>query len=163
MNFALSEDFYPREQIIELKHFLNTNDELFIQSRYGKEFKDLNLIPNKMNDIVSTMLGRRATLIDSQSGIFRKPEHCHIHFEEFSTIKEWCMVVALEETTFNLMKHKSGCYSALQETNLDYNYFPEWDYYANILVRENQCIIYRPWLFHSIERGLVQYFKVIVD
>jgi len=37
----------------------------------------------------------------------------------------------------------------------------EWDIYTNILLEPNQGVIFRPWLFHSIENGLVQYYRLV--
>jgi len=37
----------------------------------------------------------------------------------------------------------------------------EWDVCVNIRLEANQGVIFRPWLFHSIEDGLVQYYRLL--
>ena len=89
--------------------------------------------------------------------------NCIIHFEAFDSLNEWCFVVALERTTFNLYHHVSGAKSALDGYKFNYRNLFEWDYDVNILLQPNQGIFFRPWLFHSLENGIIQYYKILTE
>jgi len=47
-----------------------------------------------------------------------------------------------------------------KDINLIRNLF-EWDVCVNIRLEQNQGVIFRPWLFHSVEDGIVQYYRLI--
>jgi hypothetical protein len=85
-----------------------------------------------------------------------------IHFESFDAINEWCFVMPIKETTINFLYHKeTKARTSLEHASLDYRYFPDWDYYANVLLKPGDGIFFRPWLFHSLERGMVHYFRMV--
>ena len=43
---------------------------------------------------------------------------------------------------------------------VNYQDFRDWDYHTNILLEPNEGVIFRPWLFHSLEEGLVQVYRL---
>jgi hypothetical protein len=138
----------------------------FIDKEYGLEVDQFNLTFPGLDPIFSKLVGEEVTVDDERSGIFRKPTNCLIHFESFDTLNEWCFIIALERTTFNLYNHLESfgvvnARSALDGYRWNYRNMFEWDYYTNILLEPNQGVIFRPWLFHSIENGLVQYYRLI--
>jgi hypothetical protein len=138
----------------------------FTEKEYGLEVDQFNLTFPGLDPIFSKLVGEEVTVDEERSGIFRKPTNCLIHFESFDTLNEWCFIIALERTTFNLYNHleKFGVInarSALDEYRWNYQNLFEWDIYTNILLEPNQGVIFRPWLFHSIENGLVQYYRLV--
>jgi|APGre2960657373_1045057.scaffolds.fasta_scaffold13880_3 hypothetical protein len=138
----------------------------FTEKEYGLEVDQFNLTFPGLDPIFSKLVGEEVTVDEERSGIFRKPTNCLIHFEGFDTLNEWCFIIALERTTFNLYNHleKFGVInarSALDEYRWNYQNLFEWDIYTNILLEPNQGVIFRPWLFHSIENGLVQYYRLV--
>jgi hypothetical protein len=163
LNFILCDNFFPEQDIENLREFLNGNiDDLFHQSTYGLETKSKYPVRN-IDQIISKTISVPVTIIENQSSYFRKTDRCLIHYEMFNSPNEWCFFVAMEETTFNLHKHKCGADSALQKNNFDYKYTPDWDYYLNVLMKPNQGIFFRPWLFHSMEDGLTFNIKFTID
>ena len=145
----------------------------FVDKQYGKEIENLNMILPGMEPILSKVLGERVVIDSSRSGIFRKPMDNIIHFEEFDTLNEWCFVVALERTTLNIFHHLAnygkGAYgeidakTALDGWQFNYRNLFEWDLNTNILLEPNQGVFFRPWVFHSLQDGLVQYYRLITD
>jgi hypothetical protein len=143
----------------------------FVEKQYGHELENFNMIFSGLEPIFSKVLGERVVIDNKRSGIFRKPINNVIHFEEFDSLNEWCFVIALQKTTLNLFYHlkKDGEYrefdakTALDEWKFNYRNMFEWDYHTNILLEPNQGIFFRPWVFHSLEDGLVQYYRLLTD
>lgn len=138
----------------------------YVEKEYGLEVDNFNMTFPGLDPIFSKLVGEEVTVDDERSGIFRKPTNCLIHFESFDTLNEWCFIIALEKTTFNLYNHLESfgvvnARSALDGYHWNYRNMFEWDYYTNILLEPNQGVIFRPWLFHSIENGIVQYYRLI--
>jgi hypothetical protein len=161
-NFILCENFFNHGDFHNFSELVKSYEiEDWHEKEYGQELENFRLIPDIMEPAFRNILGNdNVHIIRNQSGFFRKPHNCLIHHESFASLNEWSFSICYEETTFNLLKHNSGVTSALQETNLNYKNFLNWDYYLNVLLKPGQGILYRPWLFHSLERGIVQYFKV---
>lgn len=154
-----ADNFFAEEDV---KKLLNVTYSLpFVDKEYGKEIENFNLILPDSSDIFSKVLGHPVTVDEERSGVFRRPMNCIIHFEGFDSHDEWCFLVALEPTTFNLYTHNSGAKSALEGFQFNYLNLFEWDYEVNILLKPNQGIFFRPWLFHSIEHGVVQYYRLL--
>jgi len=138
----------------------------YVEKEYGLEVENFNLTFPGLDDTFSKLVNEDVIVDDERSGIFRKPTNCQIHFEGFDTLNEWCFIIALERTTFNLYNHLESygvinARSALDGYKWNYKNMFEWDYYANILLERNQGVIFRPWLFHSLEDGLVQYYRLV--
>lgn len=159
-----ADNFFPDDDAEKLRRIASTLQ--FVSKPYGYEIDNFNLTFPGLDPVFSRLVGEEVTVDDTRSGVFRKPMNCIIHFEEFDSLNEWCFIVALEKTTFNLYNHlesfgKVDARSALDGYKWNYLNMFEWDYYANILLDQNQGVIFRPWLFHSIEDGLVQYYRLV--
>lgn len=143
----------------------------FVEKQYGYEIENFNMIFSGLEPILGKVLGERVIIDPKRSGVFRKPINNIIHFEEFDSLNEWCFIVALEKSTLNIFYHlkPNGEYrefdakTALDGWNFNYRNMFEWDYHTNILLEPNQGIFIRPWVFHSLEDGLVQYYRLITD
>jgi hypothetical protein len=99
------------------------------------------------------------TVIDERSGVFRKPKQ-FVHFEGFDSFNEWIFVVALQQSTFNIFEHQSGATSAIDGYKFNYMNLFEWDLTVNYVLKPGQGILFRPWLFHSFDNGLIQSFRL---
>jgi hypothetical protein len=129
-------------------------------SEYGAEVKNFNLLFPGIENLFSKAVGEQVVLEVEKSGLFRKPMF-GIHFEAFADLDEWCFVIALEPTTFNVFHHISGAESAMQGYQFGYRNPFEWgDAIVNIELKTNQGLFFRPWLFHSLDKGVVQYYKL---
>lgn len=135
----------------------------FTEKPYGLEVEDFNMILENAEPIMSRVLGERVIIDHKKSGLFRKPMNDIIHFEEFHSGDEWCFVVALERNTLNLYHHSSGVKNASQDWRFNYMDLFQWNLHTNILLEPNQGVFFRPWVFHSLDRGLVQYYRLIAD
>ena len=140
----------------------------FSMKQYGWELENFNMILSHLEPVMSRVLGERVVIDSGRSGVFRRPLNNVIHFEEFDSLNEWCFVVALERNTLNLYhhKHKDGtvdAHTALEGYAHNYRNLFEWDLHTNILMEPNQGVFFRPWVFHSLDQGLVQYYRLVTD
>ena len=131
----------------------------YLPAKFGLEVPDFNLIQPELLPRFRTILQDDKLEIDEKnSGVFRQPTHI-IHFEDFKTPLDWCFTVALTETTFNTYRHVSGVENALENPTLDGRNLFEWkEANASIKLEPNQCVFFRPWLYHSFEGGLTQHY-----
>jgi len=149
------------------------NSLRFQPTPYGLEIPNFNMILKGVEPILSRVLGERIQVEPESSGVFRRPLNNIIHFEKFSSADEWCFIVALEKTVVNLWHHISnselGDMSTANSSNVfegcEFNYLNpfEWKIHTNIALEPNQGIFIRPWVFHSLEDGMVQYYRLIAD
>jgi hypothetical protein len=153
----LVDGFYSKNDLFEISNVSKTLK--YHESEFGEEILDFNLIIDNSDKIFSDFLDGKYKVDRENSGVFRKPT-LNIHYEHHETIDDWRFFTALEQTTFNLFKHKSGAVSSLENKNLNFNDFTEWDYVTNILLEPNQGLFFRPWLFHSIQGGTIQYYNI---
>ena len=153
----LVDNFYPDGDLFNLQEVSKTVN--YKQTEFGEESVDFNLIVDNADKIFSKFLEGNYRVDKDNSGIFRKPM-MNIHFESSKTDDDWVFFTALEQTTFNLFRHNSGADNSFQETNLNFADFTQWNYTTNILLEPNQGIFFRPWLFHSIQGGLIQYYRL---
>lgn len=139
----------------------------FQQKEYGYELDNFNMVLSGLEPILSIVLGERVAIDHKRSGIFRRPFNNVIHYERFDSLNEWCFIVALEKTTLNLYHHKSpkgiDAETALHGQNFNYKNLFEWDLHTNILLEPNQGVFIRPWVFHSLDPALVQYYRLVTD
>jgi hypothetical protein len=140
----------------------------FSPKSYGWELENFNMVFSKLEPIMSQVLGERVVIDHHRSGIFRKPLNNVIHFEEFQSLNEWAFVCALEKNTLNLYHHIDTDGNTDAETALDnykFNYMNlfEWNLHTNILLEPSQGVFFRPWVFHSLDQGLVQYYRLLTD
>jgi hypothetical protein len=164
--------FFPNNDAENLK---NLSDGLqFVESSHGMEVQNFNLIFPDSELIFHKVLGERVIVDTKKSGVLRKPNNNLIHFEEFETTDEWCFIVALEKTTVNFWYHIDPTQSLgeLGEPNaktvfdgykFNYRNLFEWKIHTNIILETNQCLFYRPWVFTSLESGVIQYYRLLAD
>lgn len=143
----------------------------YVEREYGFEIPDFNLILPGAAAVFSKMLGEEVDIDKKRAGIIRRPHNNMIHFESFEDPNEWCFILALTRTTLNLYKHVADIrYNELNKTNsvnvfqgFEYNYknMFEWDIHTNIILECNQGVFIRPWVFHSLDDGLVQYYRIV--
>ncbi len=131
----------------------------FKQKEFGKELEDFNMVPNDADALFSKVLNKKVIVDGDNSGVFRYPE-LFIHFEGFSALNEWIFVVAIDNSTFNIYENQCGAKHALHGHNFNYRNLFEWDLTVNYLLQPGQGILFRPWLFHSFDQGLIQVFRL---
>lgn len=169
-----ADDFFPNNDAQNLKNLAEILN--YVQRPYGYEAENFNLIFPDSEIIFNKVLGERVIVDVKRSGVIRRPNNNAIHFEDFESAEEWCFIVALEPTTINFFYHldsttsvgevgDTDCKNALQLNgrNFDYNNLFEWRIHSNILMETNQCLFIRPWVFHSLQDGLVQYYRLLPD
>lgn len=153
-----ADDFYPEEEATNLFHAIYSVK--FQPSHYGNEIPNFKLTSPALPDMLSDVLGESVKIDKERSGSFRQPMF-GIHFEDFKHVEEWCFIVALEPTTFNVFHHKSGAKDARYGHMFNYKNPFEWgDAITNIELKRNQGLFFRPWLFHSLDKGIIQYIRV---
>lgn len=167
-----ADDFFPPGEVEKLKAAASGLN--FVQTPYGLEVPNFNLIFPDIEIILHNVLGERVIVDPNRSGVLRKPNNNEIHFEDFQSTEEWCFIVALEPTTVNFWYQTDSedmmgdlanikTKSALDGGEYDFYNLFEWKVHTNILLEPNQCLFIRPWVFHSLESGLVQYYRLIAD
>lgn len=167
-----ADGFFPGNEATSLRDMVE--NLRFIETSHGLEVQNFNLIFPDSEQIFYKVLGERVIVDTKRSGVVRKPNHNLIHFEEFETTEEWCFMVALEPTTVNFFYHIDGkdkpgefgevnAKTALDGFQFNYRNLFEWKIHTNILLETNQCLFYRPWVFHSLEEGLIQYYRLLAD
>lgn len=168
-----ADEFFPGKDAENLRAAVECMN--FVQMPYGMELPNFNLIFPDSEIIFKNVLGERVIVDPLRSGIIRKPNNNRIHFEQYDSPDEWCFIVALEPTTINLWHHidpkegmgelaKADAKSAMTaEGAYNFNNLFEWKIHTNIRLETNQCLFIRPWVFHSLEDGLVQYYRLISD
>lgn len=153
----LVDNFYSDEDLFNLQETSKSLD--YKKTIFGEEPENFNLVINNSDKIFSKFLEGKYRVVQEDSGIFRKPI-MNIHYESSKTDDDWIFITALKQTTFNLFQHNSGVENSFQETNLNFSDFTQWNYTTNILLEPNQGLFFRPWLFHSIQGGLIQYYRL---
>ena len=151
------DSFFTEEQANELTTI--TYNLQYEETEFGKEIPNFNLIQPDFNKHASTILNTTIEVDENRSGFFRIPK-TFIHFEGFDSTNEWIFVVALQKSIFNVFEHKSGSANALQGYKYAYNNLFEWDLTINYQLKPGQGVMFRPWLFHSLDTGLVQLFRL---
>jgi len=149
--------FFTKEQADELTAI--TYNLQFDETEFGKEIPNFNLIQPDFNKHASIIFNTTIKVDENRSGFFRIPKQ-FIHFEGFDSLNEWIFVVALQKSIFNVFEHKSGSANALQGYKYEYNNLFEWDLTINYEIQPGQGVMFRPWLFHSFNTGLLQTFRI---
>lgn len=149
--------FFSEEEARRLSYV--TDQLKYEKFEFGQQIPDFNMVPENANEMFSTILNTDMLVDEDRSGIFRIPE-MFIHFEEFDGIDEWVFAVALQQSTFNVFEHQSGASTALDNYQFGYRNLFEWDLQINYVLKPGQGVLFRPWLFHSFDSGLVQMFRL---
>lgn len=165
MNYIHARDFFPEGDAENYK--LAVQDLQYVPKKYGWEIHDFHMIFPDIDVLWGKMLGDILDIEEEESGIFRKPYPDVIHFEDFESLDEWRFVVALDDMEFKTFRHESGLKNFL-ETDGNYqviNFFnpEEWQRETSIIMKPNDAIFYRPWIFHSFSEGLLHYYKIKVQ
>lgn len=166
-----ADGFFPEEAI---NYYVNCVRGLqFQETDYGLEIPNFNMIFPRSEPLLSYVLGERIIIDHKRSGVFRQPINNTIHFESFDSLNEWSFIIALEQTTLNLWYHlkESGmgeagepdAWSALEGWKFNYRNLMDWNIHTNIVLRPNQGVFIRPWVFRSLQNGLIQYYRLISD
>jgi hypothetical protein len=165
-----ADGFFPSEAIDYYRNAVNGLH--FTETEYGLEIPNFNMIFPYMEPLLGKVVGERVIIDHQKSGIFRKPIE-NIHFESFDSLNEWSFIVALEQTTLNLWYHlkesgmgeagEADSWSALDGYNFNYRNLMEWNIHTNIILRPNQGVFIRPWVFRSLQNGLIQYYRLLSD
>jgi hypothetical protein len=149
--------FFTKEQAINLSNA--TYDLHYVSKEFGKEIENFNMVPENCNDLFSNILGTNITVDEDRSGVFRIPER-FIHFEGFDASNEWVFAVALQQSVFDVFEHQSGAKHALDGYKYNYRNLFEWDHKINYQLDPGCGVLFRPWLFHSFDCGLIQLFRL---
>ena len=149
--------FFSEEEARRLSYV--TDQLQYEKCEFGQQIPNFNMVPENANDMFSTILNTNMLVDEDRSGIFRIPE-MFIHFEEFDGLDEWVFAVALQQSTFNVFEHQSGASTALDKYQFGYRNLFEWDLQINYVLKPGQGVLFRPWLFHSFDSGLVQMFRL---
>jgi len=162
---------HPLVKIITVDGFLSPEDGIrlsnitrnlqYVQKEFGQEIDHFNMVPEGVNEMFSNILNTKIEVDEDLSGVFRKPE-LFIHFEGFDTLNEWVFVCALDQTMFNIYEHETGAKSALEGVNFNYRNLMEWGTNTKVSyeLKPGEGVLFRPWLFHSFDGGLVQIFRL---
>jgi hypothetical protein len=164
-----ADGFFPKG---EAEDFCNVVTGLqFVEEEYGFEIPHFNLVLPDIHLVFSKILGEEVVVDHKRSGIVRKPHNGMIHFESFDSPNEWCFILALERNTLNVYKHvadmrynefdKVDSRSVLEGYKFNYTNLFEWDVTSNIVLDCNQGVFIRPWVFHSLQNNLVQYYRIL--
>lgn len=167
-----ADGFFPGNEAVSLRSVVQSLK--FRPTNHGEEVPNFNLIFPDSEQIFYKVLGERVLVDTQRSGVIRRPHHNLIHFEEFNSSEEWCFMVALENTVVNFWYHidstdkpgewgKVDAKTALDGFEFNYKNLFEWKIHTNILLETNQCLFFRPWVFHSLEEGLIQYYRLLAD
>lgn len=140
----------------------------FTARPYGWELENINMVLDRLEPLMSKVLGERVVIDHKRSGIFRRPLNNVIHFEDFESVNEWAFVCALEQNTVNLYHHVNArgevdAEHAMQGQQFNYRNLFEWHLHTNIMLQPSQGVFFRPWVFHSWDQGLVQYYRLLTD
>ena len=164
-----ADGFFPKGEAEALCAVVQ--DVQYIEGEYGLEMPHFNLILPDIHLVFSKILGEDVIIDRKRSGLIRKPYNNMIHFESFDSPDEWCFILALEKTTLNIFKHvadmryndydKVDSRHVLEGYKFNYNNLFEWDVVSNIILECNQGVFIRPWVFHALQDGTVQYLSLI--
>ena len=136
-----------------------SNGLQYVEREFGEQIPQFNMVPENANEMFSSLLNTKMEVDEDNSGVFVKPVSW-IHFESFTDTDEWLFFCALTETTLNIFEHQSGATTALNGYNFNYRNLFEWDLQIDFVLKPGQGILFRPWLFHSFNGGLIQMFKL---
>lgn len=150
--------FFKEEEAVRLSRIARNLQ--FNEFEFGYEIEHFNMVPDNANELFSTVFSTKLEVDEDRSGVFRVPKH-FIHFEGFDRVNEWIFVCALEKSFLTIYEHlESGAKTALDKYDLNYRDMLQWDYQAQHQLSPGQGVLFRPWLFHSMDSGLVQIFRL---
>jgi hypothetical protein len=165
-----ADGFFPKGEAEALCSVVQ--DVNYVEREYGLEMPDFNLVLPDIHLVFSKILGEEVVVDHKRSGIVRKPFNNMIHFESFDSPHEWCFILALERNTLNIYKHvsdiryteeydKTDSRNVLEGFQFNYKNLFEWDVTHNMILECNHGVFIRPWVFHSLDCGTVQYYRIL--
>lgn len=147
--------------------YLTVKDLRFVPKKYGTEIDQFHMIFPHIDVLWGKMLGDILDIVEHESGLFRLPYEGVIHFEDYHSVNEWCFAVALDHTEFQTHVHTSGIKNMLsmdpQSPTLDFFNPDEWTRETSILMKPNDALFYRPWIFHSFGAGMIHTYRIQVQ
>jgi hypothetical protein len=161
LNYIHARDFFPPEEAV--RYASPIKNLKFEPTPYGLEIPQFNMIYPEMDMVFGALLGDYVKLDEESSGTFRLPYGGLVHFEDFDSLNEWRLAVALEDTQFCTYIHSSGAKSALDGYQFDYHNSEEWELQSLTTLKTNDAIFYRPWIFHSFSGELIHCYKLLVE
>lgn len=160
LNFIHARDFWQEGDADKFKKVV---EHLRWQpAKYGWEIPQFNMIDPDLEIVFGEMLGDWITITEEDSGVFRIPMPM-IHFEDFDSLKEWRCAIAVDDNVFRTYNHATGAKDARYGHEFDYANSEEWVMETQINLKQNDCVFYRPWVFHSFEESPLYCFKLLVE
>src|SRR5574343_1910655 len=150
--------FFTQQDATNLANI--TRNLQFVKVDFGEQIEDFNLVSDETGQLFTSIIDANLIIDQENSGIIRRQEFL-IHVEDFSNTNEWIFAVALEQSTFNVYEHQSGAVTSLDGYHFNYRNLFEWDLQINYILKPGQGILFRPWVFHSFDNGLIQMFRLI--
>lgn len=150
--------FYSAEDACRIFNIVHSLRD-FQSYDLGKQLNNFNMVPKDADELFTRTLGFKVIVDLDKSGVFKKPDS-FIHFEDFDSPRDWIFLVALDRTIVDIYEHKSGTENALIQHQFNYRNIFEWDHYVNYHLKVGQGILFRPWLFHSVNGSLIQTFRL---
>jgi hypothetical protein len=163
--FIYLNDFY---QDVE-KIFVSIDTLDYTSLSQGLEVPNFLMVPDGIDKQFSSLVGQKINLSEN-SGVFRKP-YTVIHFENFNKNTIFVGAIALCPTKFCTYKHKeTNSFSVYSiENNLpefvNNNCFDKtkWETIADISMNPGSLILFKPWLWHSFDQKLMNFFYLEVN
>lgn len=162
MNFIHLRNFFPEGEAANTSSWLSGN-KYDHWTPNGWEIPRFSLVFPDMELIMGGMLGDWVKIDDEKSGTFRIPFDNQIMFESFESLNEWRMAVAMVDNTFKTYTHVSGAKDAKEGYEFDYANVEDWQVETTINIKQNDAIVYRPWVFHSFEGKLIYHHKIYIQ
>lgn len=137
---------------------------VFENSMFGDEVVNFHHNPPEILKTIETIVGRPVKY-GLNSGVYRKP-HEFVHYENFNPSSIYVGIVALEDVQMKIHKHKdTKSYHIVQITEpvedfIRNNCFDKekWETLADLKIYQGDMVLVQPWMFHSLEKKLVQIF-----
>jgi hypothetical protein len=131
----------------------------------GEEVEDFNVTEPTTVQSILDELGTGYKLKEG-SGCFRKPYQM-IHFENFSSVDEWVVIIPVEQTTVKLWKHtETGHTYVFHSDNVEEfvtsNCFDQskWEINSFSVIEPGYAYFFRPRVWHSVEGGINHMFFI---
>jgi len=160
MNFIHARDFWQKEDAEKFRTVISYLNK-FQPKKHGYELINFNMLDPELDMVFGEMLGDWIKM-DEESGLFRVP-YPFVMFEDFDSLNEWRLAVALEDNTFKTYNHVSGARDARDGYEFNYLTPDDWVLETQINIKQNDAIFYRPWVFHSFESKLLHCYKLYVE
>jgi hypothetical protein len=158
--FIFVPEFYRNsEQILSVVKGLP-----LVCSRHGKEIENFNMVAPEVVDAFGMLLSNRVLALEP-SGLFRVP-YPVIHFDDFDRASFFHAAIALEEGLFKTYRHKETGFSTVVDVGDNFDKFvsencfdeSKWDIAAQVLMKPNDLILYKPFLWHSFSSTYMKFF-----